>query len=82
MCLIDLKGQLSEANTTIKQSEMELKPNLTRIKNMQGDSQKQDAAYVKDKKMLDNIENEVKKLQVNCCSYFFIFVVLYHYKIM
>lgn len=70
---IDLKAQLSEAVTTAKKSEMELKPNLARIRSMEGQSQKQDGTYLKDKKLLDNIENEVKKLQVRLTLDFFFF---------
>lgn len=59
------KQQLSEAGTTIKQSDMEIKHCTTKLRSKQGELKSNDTNYARDKKAFDNGENEIKKLQAN-----------------
>ncbi|XP_060660855.1 structural maintenance of chromosomes protein 2 [Drosophila nasuta] len=61
--LIAAKQQLSEAQTTIKTSEMELRHTRTLLNQKQGETQTNDAAYTKDKSLQDQLEVEVKNLE-------------------
>ncbi|KAH8393307.1 hypothetical protein KR215_003892 [Drosophila sulfurigaster] len=61
--LIAAKQHLSEAQTTIKTSEMELRHTRTLLNQKQGETQTNDAAYTKDKSLQDQLEAEVKNLE-------------------
>lgn len=63
--LIAAKQQISEANTAIQQSDIELKHATRRLADMKGESQSSDAAYLKDKKAADNLEKEIHNLKVS-----------------
>lgn len=58
------KQQISEAKTTIKTSEMDLKHSNTLLRKKQSERQNTDANYVKDKKTADHHEAEIKRLEV------------------
>ncbi|BFG03811.1 structural maintenance of chromosomes protein 2 [Drosophila madeirensis] len=61
--LIVAKEQLSEAQTTIKTSEMELRHTRGLLKQKQGETQTNDAAYVKDKAQHDQLLVEIQSLE-------------------
>ncbi|EDW61270.1 structural maintenance of chromosomes protein 2 [Drosophila virilis] len=61
--LIAAKQQLSEAQTTIKTSEMELRHTRSLLNQKQGETQTNDAAYIKDKRLHDQLEAEIKNLE-------------------
>ncbi|XP_030388372.1 structural maintenance of chromosomes protein 2 [Scaptodrosophila lebanonensis] len=61
--LIVAKQQLSEAQTTIKTSEMELRHTRTLLKQKESETQSNDAAYIKDKNLQENLEAEIRKLE-------------------
>ncbi|XP_033247890.1 structural maintenance of chromosomes protein 2-like [Drosophila miranda] len=61
--LIVAKEQLSEAQTTIKISEMELRHTRGLLKQKQGETQTNDAAYVKDKGLHDQLLVEIQSLE-------------------
>lgn len=58
------KQQISEAQTTIKTSEMDLKHSSTLLRKKQSERQSTDASYVKDKKTAESHEAEIKRLEV------------------
>ncbi|EDW85861.1 uncharacterized protein Dwil_GK23290 [Drosophila willistoni] len=60
--LMVAKEQFSEAQTTIKTSEMELRHTRTLLKERQSETQTNDAAYVKDKRLLDQLQVEIQHL--------------------
>ncbi|XP_017838367.1 structural maintenance of chromosomes protein 2 [Drosophila busckii] len=60
--LIDAKQQLSEAQTTIKTSELELRHTRNVLKQKENETQTNDAAYTKDKNLLDHLDVEIKSL--------------------
>lgn len=62
--LIAANKQISEANTAIQQSEIELKHLTRQLQEKKGESQTSDAAYLKDKKAADNLEREIHNLKV------------------
>jgi len=57
------KEQFSEAQTTIKTSEMELRHTRGVLKQREGETQTNDAAYVKDKGLHDQLVVEIKNLE-------------------
>ncbi|KAH8418626.1 hypothetical protein KR222_007624 [Zaprionus bogoriensis] len=61
--LITAKQQLSEAQTTIKTSEMELKHTRSLLKQKQGETQTNDAAYINDKRLLEQLEKEIQNME-------------------
>ncbi|XP_001360588.3 structural maintenance of chromosomes protein 2 [Drosophila pseudoobscura] len=61
--LIVAKEQLSEAQTTIKTSEMELRHTRGLLKQKQGETQTNDAAYEKDKGLHDQLLVEIQSLE-------------------
>lgn len=61
--LIAAKQQLSEAQTTIKTSEMELRHTRNLLNQKEGETQTNDAAYIKDKGHHDQLEAEIKNLE-------------------
>ncbi|EDX07141.1 GD25652 [Drosophila simulans] len=61
--LIVAKEQFSEAQTTIKTSEIELRHTRGVLKQREGETQTNDAAYVKDKKLHDQLVVEIKNLE-------------------
>ncbi|EDW01402.1 structural maintenance of chromosomes protein 2 [Drosophila grimshawi] len=61
--LIAAKQHLSAAQTTIKTSEMELRHTRTLLQQKQGETQTNDAAYIKDKKLHDQLEGEIKNME-------------------
>ncbi|KAH8296937.1 hypothetical protein KR044_001157 [Drosophila immigrans] len=60
--LITAKQHLSEAQTTIKTSEMELRHTRSLLNQKQSETQTNDAAYTKDKSLQNQLEVEVKNL--------------------
>ncbi|XP_055382304.1 structural maintenance of chromosomes protein 2 [Condylostylus longicornis] len=63
--LINAKKQVSEAQTAIKTSEMELKHTKQILKQKQSETQVNDAAYLKDKKLLNQIENDLERISAD-----------------
>ncbi len=63
--LIVAKKQISEARTTIKTSEMDLKHSRDLLRKKQSERQNTDANYVKDKKNAESHEAEIKRLEVS-----------------
>ncbi|KAM8711621.1 hypothetical protein ACLKA7_012176 [Drosophila subpalustris] len=61
--LIAAKQQLSEAQTIIKTSEMELRHTRSLLNQKEGETQTNDAAYTKDKELHDQLEVEIKNLE-------------------
>ncbi|KAH8356291.1 hypothetical protein KR200_000220 [Drosophila serrata] len=61
--LIVAKEQFSEAQTTIKTSEMELRHTRGVLKQREGETQTNDAAYTKDKGLHDQLVAEIKNLE-------------------
>lgn len=59
------KQQISEAKTTIKTSEMDLKHSSTLLRKKQSERQNTDANYLKDKKSAETHEAEIKRLEVS-----------------
>lgn len=57
------RGKVTEATTTVTQHEMEIKELSNILKNKNRESQTSDSAYLKDKKQLDIVQNEVSRLQ-------------------
>lgn len=64
ICLSAAKQQLIEALTTIKKPVMELRKSKNVLKQKQIETQTNDAAYIKDKKMHDNLDIEIERLTV------------------
>lgn len=64
ICLSAAKQQVIEAPTTIKKPVMELRKSKNVLKQKQIETQTNDAAYIKDKKMHDNLDIEIKRLTV------------------
>lgn len=64
ICLSAAKQQVIEALTTIKKPVMELRKSKNVLKQKQIETQTNDAAYIKDKKMHDNLDIEIKRLTV------------------
>lgn len=62
--LIAAKQQISEANTAIQQSDIELKYATRQLNEKKSESQCSDAAYLKDKKTADHLEKEIHNLKV------------------
>ena len=62
--LMTAKKQLSEAKTTIKQCDMQLKHNTKMLNEKQNSRQTSDAAYTKDKQNHDNLEAKITQLTV------------------
>lgn len=60
--LMTAKQHVAESQTAIKKSEMELKQYTTLLRDKQGEQQTNDTSYLKDKKLQENTENEVKRL--------------------
>lgn len=58
------KQQISEAKTTIKTSEMDLKHSTTLLRKKQSERQNTDANYVKDKTAAESYEADIKRLEV------------------
>lgn len=67
------KQQISEAKTTIKTSEMDLKHSSTLLRKKQSERQNTDANYVKDKKNAESHEAEIKRLEVSILTKLFSF---------
>ncbi|KAJ6645604.1 Structural maintenance of chromosomes protein 2 [Pseudolycoriella hygida] len=63
--LIVAKQQISEAKTTIKTSEMDLKHSTALLRKKQSERQNTDANYVKDKKNAESREAEIKRLEAD-----------------
>ncbi|KAH8279499.1 hypothetical protein KR026_011688 [Drosophila bipectinata] len=61
--LIAAKEQFSEAQTTIKTSDMELRHTRGVLKQKQSETQTNDAAYTKDKSLHDQLLAEIKNLE-------------------
>lgn len=64
ICFPAAKQQVIEAPTTIKKSDMELRKSKNVLKQKQIETQTNDAAYIKDKRMHDNLDIEIKRLTV------------------
>ena len=60
--LMDLKGNLTKAQTTVKTSDMKLKHNAESLKKAKAEMKKTDAEYNKDTQNLKKYETEVNKL--------------------
>ncbi|XP_075160542.1 structural maintenance of chromosomes 2 [Haematobia irritans] len=60
--LMNAKKSASEAQTTIKTSDMELRHCRTVLKQKESETQSNDAAYNKDKNLLDNLTVEIQGL--------------------
>ncbi|XP_055917381.1 structural maintenance of chromosomes protein 2 [Eupeodes corollae] len=61
--LINAKKQASEAQTTIKTTEMDLQHSQTLLKQKENETQTNDVSYTKDKQMCDKIKLEIDNLQ-------------------
>lgn len=78
------KTKLSEAKTTIKKSEMDLKYVTKVLQDKEKTQMKSDTSYQKNKQNLENKEKEVKDIEVcefkkkkNCLSKFLFEIVFY-----
>lgn len=63
--LIAGKQNLSEAQTTIKTSDMELRHFRTVLKQKQSETQTSDASYKKDKNLTEQLNAEIEKMTTN-----------------
>ncbi|XP_005176883.1 structural maintenance of chromosomes protein 2 [Musca domestica] len=61
--LMQAKKAMSEAQTTIKTSDMELRHCRTVLKQKESETQSNDAAYNKDKNLLDNLTIEIQGIE-------------------
>lgn len=61
--LMNTKASITEAKTATKQAEMKLKHSEEELKEKQKEMKRTAAEYVKDKSLLEKMENEVKVLQ-------------------
>lgn len=62
--LINAKKNASEAQTTIKTTEMELKHTKNILKQKENETQSSDSSYLKDKQMHQKITSEINNLQL------------------